>query len=78
MDVGSSGEIHLLTSLSITYKYFFITETSPHSTFPAFTLPLPFGKKLLDVVWMKPDRKEKILHYTEQQHSSSSADVGVV
>lgn len=24
------------------------------STFPAFTLPLPFGKKLLDVVWMKP------------------------
>lgn len=25
-----------------------------NSTFPAFTLPLPLGKKLLDVVWMKP------------------------
>lgn len=25
-----------------------------NSTFPAFTLPLPLGEKLLDVVWMKP------------------------
>lgn len=37
-----------------------MTETSSYSTFPAFTLPLPLGKKFLDVVWMKPGRTVKI------------------
>lgn len=50
-----------------------ITETSPYSTFPAFTLPLPIGKKVLDVVWMKPGRTVKKI--IQHDGSSSSAYV---
>lgn len=42
------------------HKQHIVTKTSSYSTFPAFTLPLPLGKKLLDVVWMKPGRTMKI------------------
>lgn len=37
-----------------------MTESSSYSTFPAFTLLLPLGEKLLNVVWVKPDRTGNI------------------
>lgn len=34
--------------------------TRSYATFPAVALLLPLGKKLLNVFWVKPGRKEKI------------------
>lgn len=41
-------------------KYIQVIKHWSYSTFPAFTLPLPLGEKLLDVVRMKPGRIVKI------------------
>lgn len=36
-----------------------MSESSSYSTFPALTLLLPLGEKLLNVVWVKPDKRAK-------------------
>lgn len=41
---------------------FHTKEINSYGTFPALTLPLPLGKKLLNVVWMKPGRGRNKSH----------------
>lgn len=41
---------------------FLIMEIKSYSTFPAFTLSLPLNMKLLNVVWMKPERSKIKTH----------------
>lgn len=45
--------------VKIFFEDHFKSASSPYSTFPAFTLPLPLRKTLLDVLWMKPGRTVK-------------------